>query len=72
MGHFKTSNVPKKNSVEYPTLTQIKNASTTQIRIWYNGGLPLPDMKNEDQVEAMKLIIKRNRDIRKDLQNQHP
>lgn len=50
---------------EYPSLEEVKNASDGQIRRWYEGELPSPDMKNESQIDVMNLVIKRNRAIKK-------
>lgn len=46
----------------YPTVEQVKTAPDRQISKWYNS-LPAPDTAAD--VDAMKIIIKRNRSLKK-------
>lgn len=55
----------KLSEIKYPTLDEVRTASDGQIRRWYDGELPSPDMKNESQIDVMNLVIKRNRAIKK-------
>lgn len=65
---LKFLDMPKKKKSQdpttppYPTATQAKTASDWQIRSWYNN-LPAPDTAAD--VDAMKIIIKRNRSLKK-------
>jgi hypothetical protein len=59
-----TPKKPGKDAPKYPTLVEIEAARDWEIRHWYNT-LPSPDMKDESQIDAMNLIIKRNRAIKK-------